>query len=762
MLAVSTAMGQGLEEITVTARKRAESLQDVPVAVAAIPKTVLENNLANNLDKIAELAPQVTIGKATSGTGALITIRGISSAAVDAGLDQSVSMAIDGVSLSRGRIVQSAMFDLQQVEILQGPQALFFGKNSPAGVISITSAPPTDTFEGYVKAGYEFESEEKYAEGAVSGPITDALKGRLAFRFSHMNGWIRNIAIAIPNPFQPFAPLPGASAGQKTSPRGKDLTGRLSLDWAPADDFTAKFRLTMNSERMNSNSGYADNFCTNGVTHPNTLGVPDDNTDCDINMVRTVSDFPAILAVNYPYANGGVPYANSDLGLASLVLDKKFGDISVTSTSGYYDQAHKGSFTGDFSQYAQIYGVEAERFRQFNEEIRLNTDFDYPLNAAAGVYYEHNNRRFFNAPSILNIFNPVAQNYTTGTLIARNTSETYSAFGQLRWKITPDVELAGGARYTHDDKKATLTNFTGNPAAPALGILLYPDNTPLFSHYKSNNVSPEATLSWKPTPDQTLYAAYKTGYKAGGIQNPALFPSDSTAANLQFGPEKVKGFEVGYKARLFSNTVRLDVTAYRYNYNGLQVSAQKPPDFRNTIRNAAKARTQGVQASFEWATTDRLTLNGNFGYNRARYLDFLNAQCWTGQTAATGCINGGQTLSGRPLSRAPDVTFKLGADYHADLMPGWLADLSVSAAYSSKFDTAADYSPGSIQDAYWLLNASVTVMPESEKYKIAIIGRNLNNAYYRLSTHPKGFAPYQYTGFFSRPREVAIQATYNF
>src|SRR5262245_41739839 len=128
-----TAFAQAsLETITVTARKREESLQDVPVAVAAISKSELTNNAASSLEKIAELAPQVSIGRVTSGAGAVLTIRGISSAAVDSGLDQSVSMSIDGVSLSRGRIVQAAQFDLQQVEVMQGPQALFFGKNSPA------------------------------------------------------------------------------------------------------------------------------------------------------------------------------------------------------------------------------------------------------------------------------------------------------------------------------------------------------------------------------------------------------------------------------------------------------------------------------------------------------------------------------------------------------------------------------------------------------------------------------------------------------
>jgi outer membrane receptor protein involved in Fe transport len=733
------------------------------VAVAAISQTALQNNAANTLQKIGELAPQVSIGKSTTGTGATITIRGISSSGVDAGLDQSVSMSIDGVSLSRGRIVQSAMFDMQQVEIMKGPQALFFGKNSPAGVISITSADPTDRFEGFVKGGYEFKAKERYGEAVISGPLSTKLRARLAFRYDEMDGWIKNNAPAEANPFQPFAPLPGAANGQDLSPRSRDISGRLTLIWEPTDDFDAKFKLTMNNEKENGNSGFADNFCTNGLVHPNELGVPSLNADCAINMVRTVSNYPAILAVNYPYGNGGVPYLRSALALSSLTLNKKFENITVTSTTGYYDQSHKGSFTGDYMEFAQIYDPEAERYRLINEELRVNTDFAGPLNAMAGGYIEHSHRRWFNAPSILNIYNTVAGNYTTTTTRSLSNNDSYSLFGQLRWKIIPSLELAGGARYSHDKKESVLVNEVGNPAAPAVGIFLRPDNLPLNAKTTGNNVSPEVTLTWKPQSDQTLYVAYKSGYKAGGISNGAILTTAATPTSVVFGPEHAKGFEVGYKADLFANTLRLDVVAYRYNYNGLQVTSLPPPTYSPSIKNAAKARTTGVEGSVTWMATDRLTLDGNFGYNRARYLSFPNAQCWTGQAVADGCIGGVQDLTGRPLQRAPDVTFKLGANYKADLPGGWLADLSASAAYSASYLTSSEYSPGGPQPSYWLINASVRLSPESDKYSISLIGRNLTNTYYRLSTFTQGIgSPYQYTGYFNRPREVVVEAQYNF
>lgn len=183
-----------LHEIVVTARKRDESLQDVPVSVATISRVELQNNDATDLARLGELVPQVTIGQFMGGTGAVMTIRGISSSPTNAGLDQSVSFSIDGIQLSRGHIIQEPLFDVRQVDVMEGPQALFFGKNSPAGVISLQTTDPTNSFEAYAKTGYELIAAEKYVEGAVSGPLIDGLTARFAFRGDWIGGWLKNVA----------------------------------------------------------------------------------------------------------------------------------------------------------------------------------------------------------------------------------------------------------------------------------------------------------------------------------------------------------------------------------------------------------------------------------------------------------------------------------------------------------------------------------------------------------------------------------------
>jgi len=752
----------GLEDIVVTARRKSESLQDVPVAVTAISRIELQNNLATDLNKIAELAPQVMIGRVSSGTGAVLTIRGISSLAVDSGLDQSVAVAIDGVPLSRGRITGATLFDMEQVEVLKGPQALFFGKNSPAGVISMRTANPTDSLEGYARAGYEFEAKERYVEGAVSGPLSGNLSARLAVRAGWMDGWIRNVAKPVESPFNPGVTMPGPVNG-RTTPSGHDYVGRFSLQWEPGDDFNIGLKVTVNEQKQNSGAAYSETYCASPTAVPTTGGVAVPYGDCRKNRVKADSALPPEFAGNYPYANGGVPYMDSTFLFSVFNIDKRLGDVDLTATTGYYYQNLSDSYNADFTPFTRIYNAEHERYELLTQELRLNTAFDGPLNFMGGVYFETAKRDWANLPNLFNIYNPVEQAYYTNQHRSHSRNKGFSAFGQVRWNIVPTLELAAGLRYSKDTKRSTFVNVVNNPASP-VAAGLRPEGLPLKARYSGDNVSPDVTLTWKPDPDQTIYAGYKTGYKSGGISNGALLQATATAQSLTFGEEKVRGFEVGYKADLLNNRLRVDLTAYSYKYRGLQVSFFDSTLFLFRVGNAAAARTEGVEGSFKWLATDALTLNGSVGYNRARFLKFAGGQCYSGQTVALGCVGGLQDLSGTAPNRAPKVTFTVGGDYRAELGSDWVADLSVDGSYSDSYQTAADNAPGAIQPSFWRLNAALHLSPADERFRLSLIGRNLTNTYYLISSsvQPSAGNPNQFLGFFNRPREVALQAQVRF
>lgn len=748
----------GFGEIVVTARRKAESLQDVPVAVSVVTANDLQKNLASDLTKIAELAPQVIIGRQTVGTGAVIGIRGISSTATDPGLDQSVAVAIDNVVLSRGRIVTAAMFDLQQVEVMEGPQALFFGKNSPAGVISVTSAGPTLHTEGYLRVGYEFVADEKYIEGALSGPLSDTLSARIAFRASDQEGWMRNVAQPVQVPGRPGIFAAGANNGVR-QPEGQSYAGRLSLRWEPDDDWKIELKALASHERLNTSSGYAESFCMGGQTVPTALGTPFPTGDCAKNRIKSEGGLPPQYAVNYPHGNNGVPRFETDAVLASLGIEKRFEDVTLTSTTGYYQQDFTDNRNGDFTPFALIWAVQEEDYKLFTQELRLTSDFTGPLNFMAGGYFEGSSRFFGNYPDLFNAgFNTAAQNYTTVETRADADTRSWSIFGQVSWKIFPELELTGGARYSQDHKKQDIVN----EAVGVTTLPLRPQGSVLRARINDDNVSPEVTLSWKPVKGQLLYGAYKTGYKAGAISTAALLLTTATSDNVTVGSEKAKGFEIGYKGDLLDGRLRLNLVAYQYRFDDLQLGTFDPATVSFRVQNAAAARTRGVSGSANLQVARDFTLHANAGYNRARYVRFQDAQCFPGQTPAQGCVGGRQDLTGEDLVRAPRFVFNLGGDYSLPL-GDWRANLAVDATHSSSYQSSADNAPGGIQNDYWRLNASLQLTPANETFQLSLIGRNLTNSYYLVSTsgRPAGTAN-EFIGVFNRPREVVVQAEYRF
>jgi len=546
-------------------------------------------------------------------------------------------------------------------------------------------------------------------------------------------------------------------------PNGDNYSARLSLNWAPSDDFDADLKLTWDQQTMNSMDAYVELFCTGSKVAPTEIGAVMPGADCKKDMVKAESSLATQYSVNWPRGNKGVPYYDSTFVLSSLALNKRFDSFDLTSTTGYYDQTIGGGNTADFSPFALIWSTQYEEYNLFTEELRLETSFDGPVNLMGGLYFEHSSREWENYPDLFHAgLNVAANNWTTVETVADVTTDSWSAFAQVQWDITEQLELSAGARYTDDSKDGKFENLTVGVST----IPFYPAGQVLKSEFSDDNTSPEVTLTWKPTPEHTVYAAYKTGYKAGGISNGALLQASATAENLQFDPEETDGYEVGYKGLLFDGTLRVDLTGYSYDYDGLQLGSFNSSTISFTIGNAAKASTEGVQASFEWMALDDLSFSGSLGYNRARYEDYQNAQCYVGQTADTGCITVGtvrtQDLTGEALTRAPDLMYSLGADYRARF-GGWTAEFSADAAYTDDYQTAADNSPGGLQEDFWRLNAGVHLMPESEKYRISLIGRNLTNEYYMVNAvnHPGGTAD-QFVGVFNRPREIVFQAEYRF
>lgn len=775
--------GGGLEDIVVTARKRSESVQDVPVAVAAISEATIARQDLTSIEKIAARTPNLNVGRASNGSGAQLTLRGIGSSSTSIGIEQSVAVVVDGVYYGQGRIINEGFFDLGGIEILKGPQALFFGKNATAGVISIKTADPTDTFTVKARAGYEFKAQQAQVEAAVSGPIGENLGVRVAVRGSKMwGGYYRNES-PVRNIFYGGNNYAAAPV-DKDTPGEKELLGRLTLKWEPTDNLTATFKVSGSRNEVDSSSwNYVAYHC----------GLPSNKLQLATEYSCSTNDFvthhnkmPLEVAAVQPYAKSDGRNYNlyrSFGATANIVYD--LNDVSITSVTNYNWNNNRWACACDFQTSAfGVHATENSSFSAFSSELRALTQFDAPINLMVGAYYQKTKRKFDQWVNFGVSDNGTAageNRYVDSSKDSQTDGETIAAFTQVTWKVVPTVELAAGVRYTHETKKSYFVQpfvsaglspawWQGSCTDPTIGHCTLGDQT-------FNNWSPEATVSWKPTSDILVYGAFKTAYKSGGFSNGGIDSKFGNAAvDLLFNPEKARGFEMGVKTELMDRQLRLNFGAYTYAYNDLQI------DFFNSTIVAfqtltADARTKGVEVEFEFAprSLDGFNLRGSINYNRARYTKFPFAPCYGGQTISEGCNlvgNSRQNLTGAPLSVAPKWVGNLGMSYDTAVGNGLMAGVSVDTRFSSSYLVSGFGNPDSRQAKYGILDASIRIGSEDERWQFSVIGKNLTNRLYvtggvdgpntGAGTGTASGVHADQMGFGSLPRTVMAQITTKF
>lgn len=757
-------------DILVTARRSSERLIDVPVAVSALSSETLVRNNISSLQRVAEIVPFVTLQPVPAGAGGLFAIRGIGSPPADPGIQQSVLVNIDNVMIGRGRAAQASLFDLAQIEVLKGPQALFFGKNSPAGVISVTTADPGQSFAGFVRGGYEFVADEHYLEGAIGGPVSDTLAVRLAARYSFMEGYLHNNAqpgafpCAAPGACGAFTPwinagatIPGADYSRL--PHGTDWGARITTVWTPTDAFTAKLKYSYGNNRVAS---YYDPFCSRGNVHPTAVGFVDLQSDCKLDSQLASSAFPSLLTANMRGANGGIPYNHVQTHIVSLNMDWAISDtLSLSSISGFYNLKSANSFVLNVGAIPAFYLVAFENSRGVSEELRLTSSFDGPLNFVMGGFVDR--IRQLNDNSVVfgrHAADPANGRFYTFDRFARFIAKSQSVFGQLRWDILDDLQLAAGVRYTRETRSSIDGNSYTNPNGPAT---LRPAGN-LFDRSLTNaNWSPEATLTWHPTQNQTIYGAYKTGYKSGGFSYPLVLTRVYTSTNTVFRPERSKGFEIGYKAQLLNRRLVLQLAAYTTGFSDQQVSAFDQATFSYLVGNAAKSRVKGVEFQVTAAPVQGLQLRGTAGYNDARYVSYPGGPCPSGFGPAQGCVGGFTDLGGHQLPRAPKWQGNAGFTYQMPVSDTVKIELNGDAFHSSSYFLEDNLDPFAVQSSYWKFNAGVSLASQDDRWKLSLVGRNLTNRYVaRYANDIAGGSPGNHAGAPERPREVAIEGRFNF
>ncbi|MEQ8692362.1 MAG: TonB-dependent receptor, partial [Pseudomonadales bacterium] len=476
------------------------------------------------------------------------------------------------------------------------------------------------------------------------------------------------------------------------------------------------------------------------------------------------------IARDWANAGDGSPTFEQDTQFTTLTMNYELDNMTLTSVSGHMSLDNLIRENIDRTSYGLAFSTPGEDTQSFSQEFRVITDFEGSLNFSAGLFYEEVERRsftdsflFFGGPD------PVTGKYHTFELEHQADSRTYSAFLQLRYEFTEKLELAAGARYTDERRTQESENvFTHTFTAPVLA-LVPAGTTPLNGRFTDTDISPEVTLSYKPSDSSMVYAAYKTGYKSGGFSSPSLYQIDPstgapvTAEQLSFDPEEAEGFEVGFKGRLLENTLRLEAVAYHYTYDDLQTSVFEPEAFSFFIKNAASAVVKGVEVSSEWLASNNVTLFTNIAYNRAEFDEFTNGQCYTGQT---DCIDGKNNLSGEPLARAPEWNYNLGFSYDLALGNSHMLIVGGDVKFTDDYLTQEDQNPFARQEDFTTINANVRLESNDGKYEITLIGRNLANERYIELTTSKAFGSTTGFGDFTpstiRGREIRIEGTYHF
>jgi len=721
-----------LFDIVVTARKREETLQDSPVAVSAFGEVFLDTFNVRSVDDLTTFSPGLLNYERPGYQASGIYLRGIGTSIESTLAEGSVSIVVDGVQVP-GFLQRAAGLDLGRIEVLRGPQALFYGKGTPAGVISMVSAAPTDDFELSGNAGYEFSAREAYGEVIAGGGITDTLSGRIAARYSTMQGYFKLRTLVVPGL---TSPLP-----DDRGPDKEDVTIKASLRFAPSDNFDATFTGLHFDQKQRYGSNVQPIYCPTGSRNPSPYpDIFDSVEDCKADDRIVMAPIPQVVLALDPHLKGeplGVSYNKSNF-LVGTVNFRPSDTLTLTSVTGYL---HTKSGVGTAYSMLPLPSFSSSmwnRSEQFSEEVRLSSAFEGAINFMIGGFYEYSRIHFdqrvhISAPDGAGGFMLV-----TGQALGigqdmldedvRQTRDFYSLFGQLILKPVDRIELDLGGRWSHDAKRATYTA---------------PFNAPGASNDLSrsfNNFSPEVTLQYKPNSDVNLFGSYKHGFKSGGLSG-TTFQILSYAigaedpGNMSYGQEKVKGFEIGSKVTL--GRLRINAAAFTYNYQGLQLSSFDPSKLAFRIQNAGAARVKGFESDFNWRPefVDALTFYGSLAYVRARYTEFL-APCYDGQSISQGCtlnpVAGRfttQDLKGAQLRGAPEWTSTLGFNYEMPLSSAIGIGFSGDAAYTSGYPVILSNQPHVRQPGTTKLNASVRLFTEDKRWELALIGRNLTDEY---------------------------------
>ena len=781
-----TAERRTLQVVTVTAQAREQSVNDVPISVSAVDGVKLQESGTSRIEDIQFLVPNLTFTE--TGIGTNLFSRGIGSG-INQAFEQSVAMFIDGVHYGRAQQTRQPFLDLERVEMLRGPQSILFGKNAVSGALNISTAKPSDTFEGFVNASYEFENEEAILEGAISGPLSDRVRARVAARFRDMEGYIENLTL------------------DRSEPQREDFFIRGTLEADVTESLTATLKLETGSydvvgrqiEIQGEQPAAAGPFT--GLTYAQILTGA---FGADASVLNNTPDFQRS-------SNGD--FSNNTQDTALLSLDWGVGDHQLISTTAYTNFENDELCDCDFTGATVFNAALQEEYEQFSQEIRLISPAEGSFDYILGAYYQTSEQKFTDqivvptnsvlGPAI-NASAPGAGNLVLGTQAAREANvdnDVWSVFGQFNWHFSEAWTLQLGGRFTEEDKTGDRTisivdlDFNALPAAQVTAPIVYANlfaisstnlanlgptgafflgelgEHPVSGTRNESQFSPDVKLLWEPNNDLLFYASWAQGFKSGGFDfranNRSVFPTLSES--FEFEDEQATNYELGGKLTLAGGTVQLNATAFFTEFEDLQISI-----FDGTlgfnVGNAASAEIMGVEADGRWAVNDNWELSGSIALTDFEFLDYQNGQCFFGATPNVD-IDGDSVadlcdFTGNSNQLVSDVQGTLALNFDYPVFDNMNLVGSADVFYTSEYDASSTFDPALVQDAYAMLNLRAGLESDAG-WSIAVLAKNVTDEsilQFGGDTPLAGssFGVKSNYAFYNSGRTIAIQAGVRF
>lgn len=764
----------GLGEIIVTATRRDSDLQTTPIAVSAVDQTIIQQASANDIGDLSTFVPNFSAARITGFNAASFAMRGVGQNNIIVYYEPSVLVTVDDFVVPSVQTQLLDTFDVQQVEVLRGPQGTLFGKNAIGGAVTVkTKRPDLDNFGAEVRGTYgSFKSAS--ANGAINIPI---VKGKLALRlvggYEYSDGYMRNGACYGPVGTFLTPPLPASSAkfiGRSGCGDGRRVGGtdvinmRAKLLWQPSDNFDALLQYEIlrdssetpapvNETPVNSATRFFLFDALNVGSRGNVNKDPIKNAG-----VTNRSD--ALMRMDEGHR------VNVDGVYLNMNLDVGVG--TFTSVTGWRSQRSRlpSTYTGqaptaaDGSVLSLFDATRDDNRKTWQQEFRFASDLGGSFDFVSGIFHQRDNTDFC-VSQLLGFLDltggPLpfgAWNDTPYILCNAQKARSTAVFTEGTFKATDKLTITAGVRYTLERKiwrgrqQAFIPTLGGGfdlnlrlNAPLDASVYKFPAGV-VTSRARDKELTYRLSAAYEATDDIFLYANYSRGFKGGGFNDQiggfAPFGTDLAAfaaAASATKPETADSYEIGLKSEFLDNRARFNITGFWVDYSNLQkqivvpITVNGQPNQVTRFFNAASARVKGIEAEATFVPMKGLTLRGVLGYQDAGYRRYVTP------------IPAGYDLSTAPLDRAPKWQWSLDGTYSVPISDNWKVSINGNVNHTGGnlfTQSIADARDNTLLRARTLLNASITLVEADDRYWFRLVGKNLGDKRYETASQVVG------------------------